>query len=90
MIKDYFDNADYSVLEWPSQSPDLNPIEYCWGLLDRKLEEKKARPSSESAMMVCLRAGWAAITKKELCLLIDSMPRRVQAVIDAKGGPTKY
>ena len=46
--------------------------------------------SSEDAMMKCLRAGSAVITKEELKLLIDSMPHRVQAVIKAKGGPTKY
>ena len=28
-------------LPWPSQSPDMNPKEALWGLLDRSLRKKK-------------------------------------------------
>jgi len=37
-----------------------------------------------------LQEEWANITSEELGNLAASMPRRLQAVIDAHGGPTKY
>ncbi len=36
------------------------------------------------------KQSWASITPEECHRLITSMPRRIDAVIHAKGGPTKY
>lgn len=37
-----------------------------------------------------LKVGWGNITGDTLDSLVESMPDRLQAVIDAKGGPTMY
>ena len=77
-----------TLLPWPSQSPDLNPIEHVWGILDRKAKDRKCNTLDE--LMDVLRKSWAALPVDTLRSLIHSMPRRIQAVIAAKGGNTKY
>ncbi len=76
------------VLNWPANSPDLNPIENLWGIVKRKM--RYARPNNAEELKATIRATWALITPEQCHRLIDSMPRRIAAVIQAKRAPTKY
>jgi transposase len=78
------------VMEWPSQSPDLNPIEHFWNHVARELKRSGKLFSTKDQL-------WESLQKileeknKELCRkLIGTMSRRVLDVIKAKGGPTKW
>uniref|UniRef100_A0A8R1HQB1 Glycosyltransferase family 92 protein n=2 Tax=Caenorhabditis japonica TaxID=281687 RepID=A0A8R1HQB1_CAEJA len=73
--------------EWPNQSPDLNPIEHMWEELERRL--KGVRASNADQKFAQLEAAWKSIPMTVVQTLLDLMPRRCQAVIDAKGYPTK-
>ncbi|XP_057216148.1 tescalcin b isoform X1 [Triplophysa rosa] len=48
-----------------------------------------ARPNNAEELKATIRATWALITPEQCHRLIDSMPRRIAAVIQAKGAPTK-
>jgi transposase len=76
------------LLEWPAQSPDLNPIEHLWEELDRRCKGRK--PRNQAHLFELLKAEWDTIPTSVLTNLVDSMPRRCAAVIKAKGFPTKY
>ncbi|KAK6292189.1 hypothetical protein J4Q44_G00379740 [Coregonus suidteri] len=50
---------------------------------------QNARPNNAEELKATIRATWALITPEQCQKLIDSMPRRINAVIEAKGAPTK-
>lgn len=76
------------VFPTPPQSPDINPIENLWSLLEVKL--RKLKCSSRRELIDNLQKCWLEITTETTENLVKSMPRRLQAVVNAKGGPTKY
>ena len=86
--KAYVRNQGWKTFEWPSQSPDLNPIENLWSILDDKV--KYRRCNTEDDLFEVLQDAWYDLDTDLLTNLADSMPRRCQAVIDSKGWPTKY
>jgi len=71
------------VLEWPSQSPDLNPIELLWEDMDREI--KKEKPTSLAGLEEVTRQVWSEISQEKLNKLIDRLLRLCQAVIEAEG-----
>lgn len=79
-----------TVLEWPPQSPDLNPIEHLWDVLKRKLADYPNPPKGIHELWERVEEQWNTITKEECMTLIESMPRRIEAVLKAKGRNTKY
>ena len=77
-------------LEWPSQSPDLNPIEHLWDELERKIRRDKVKPKNKAELFAALEREWGRIHSNVTDNLVNSMPRRIKAVLDAKGGATPY
>uniref|UniRef100_A0A8R1IR70 Uncharacterized protein n=1 Tax=Caenorhabditis japonica TaxID=281687 RepID=A0A8R1IR70_CAEJA len=68
--------------------PGLQSIEYMWEELEQRLKEVRA--SNDNQKFAQLEAAWKSIPMTVVQTLLDSMPRRCQAVIDAKAYPTKY
>uniref|UniRef100_A0AAZ3SRV7 Tc1-like transposase DDE domain-containing protein n=1 Tax=Oncorhynchus tshawytscha TaxID=74940 RepID=A0AAZ3SRV7_ONCTS len=75
-------------LEWPSQSPDLNPIKHLWR--DLKIAVQQCSPSNLTELERICREEWEKLTKYRCAELVTSYPRRLEAVIAAKGASTKY
>lgn len=76
--------GELQIMVWPSQSPDLSPIELLWDELDRKAKQRL--PQNENMLWKYLQDAWQQITPDCLMNLIERMPRICNAVICAKGG----
>ena len=87
-VTDWLDIHIENVLEWPAQSPDLNPIEHLWDILDKKLRQHAI--TNIPQLKSVIETEWNEISADETSNLVNSMPRRLQAVRKAKGNPTKY
>jgi transposase len=86
----WFKDNGFIVMVWPPQSADLNPIEHIWHHLKKKLGEYETAPKSIHELWERVQTEWDKIPAGVIQNLIESMPRRVEAVLKAKGGYTKY
>ncbi len=86
--KSWFNDHGVIVLDWPANSPDLNPIENLWGIVKRKMRD--TRPNNADELKATVKETWASITPQQCHKLITSIPRRIEAVIKAKEAPIKY
>ncbi len=86
--KSWFNDHGVTVLDWPANSTDLNPIENLWGIVKRKTRD--TRPNNADDLKATVKETWASIPPQQCHKLITSMPRQIEAVIKAKGAPTKY
>ncbi len=57
--KSWFNDHDVTVLDWPANSPDLNPIENLWGIVKRKMRD--TRPNNADDLKATVKATWASI-----------------------------
>ncbi|GFY23560.1 transposable element Tcb2 transposase [Trichonephila clavipes] len=79
---------NFSVINWPPRSPDLNPIENCWDVSEQGV--KGPAPTNLTELWAALANIWQVILVECFHKLVEFMLRRVTAVIKARGGPTRY
>ena len=90
IVQEWFQDNSLEVFEWPANSPDLNPIENLWELVKRELYGYDTPASGMLELWERVQEVWEKVTPQQCQDLIESMPRRIQACIRKKGGPTKY
>ena len=71
---------------WPSQSPDLNPIEDPWNQLEIRIRKRPNKFKNNVELETALHEEWNQIPRNIYMNLIESMPRRIEAVISNNGG----
>ncbi|KAK0134277.1 Transposable element Tcb1 transposase [Merluccius polli] len=92
IISDWFLEHDneFTVLKWPPQSPDLNPIEHLWDVVEREIRIMDVQPTNLQQLRDAIMSISTKLSEECFQYLVESVPRRIKAVLKAKGGPTRY
>ncbi len=92
IISDLFLEHDneFTLLKWPPQSPDLNPIEQLWDVLEREIHIMDVQPTNLQQLHDAIISIWTKISEECFQHLVESMQWRIKAVLKKKVGPTRY
>lgn len=88
--KEFLHSRNIPLLDWPSRSPDLNPIENLWSILAYKVFLHGRQYSDIMELKEAVNTEWKNIDVGIIQNLINSMPKRLEDVITNNGGHTSY
>ena len=90
IITNCFKKMKITVLDWPGNSPDLNPIENLWSIVKNSL--RKMDYTTKIKLIEAVIHVWFHDEKiKKICkTLVLSMKKRVKSVLENKGGHINY
>lgn len=88
--KEFLMSRAIPILDWPALSPDLNPIENLWAILSSKVFHHGRQYTSIKVLKEAIIEEWKKIDLETIQNLVNSMPRRLQEVINNHGGHTSY
>jgi len=90
LVRNWFTDNHVTVMKWPAQSPDLNPIENLWRYVSTVIYGKnKPKFTNLHQLYAAIVDAWVHISQSVIDKLIASMPRRCAAVLRSCGYGTK-
>ncbi|GFT45835.1 transposable element Tcb2 transposase [Trichonephila clavipes] len=89
-VEELPESEDITKMNWPAYSPDLNPIEYMWDGLGRRIAVRLHHPENIQQLKQMLIEERAFLPQEMLHQLVLSMRRRCKATIAMRGGHIPY
>ena len=86
----FLDQQGVEVMDWPAQSLDMNPMEHIWDQMPVWIWDMDDPPSTVAELNNAVCQAWVAVQPGRVRTLVESMPRRVRALLAARGGHTRY
>lgn len=86
----YLNAVGIPFMEWPANSPDMNPIEHLWDAIKKTIRRRTPPPANHNQLVDAAIQEWENTPQEVIQNLISSMPRRMEAVIRSRGGHTRY
>ncbi|KAK3516869.1 hypothetical protein QTP70_027070, partial [Hemibagrus guttatus] len=87
MVQEWFDdhNNQFEVLTPPPNSPDLNPIQYLWDVLDKQVRSMEAPSRILQDLKDLLLTSWCQIPQHTFRDLVECIPRRWPWFLSGRG-----
>ena len=86
--KEWLKNKHFKVLEWPSQSLDLNPIKNLWSEVKRQVAKRQPR-NLKDLERIC-KEEWTKIPPKICANMLKNYNKRLTPLLANKRFSTKY
>ncbi len=86
IISDWFLEHDneFTLLKWPPQSPDLNPVEHLWDVVEREIHIMDVQTTNLQQLCDAIMSIWTKISEECFQHLVESMPWIIKAVLKSK------
>ena len=89
LVNEFFPDNNIARLEWPACSPDIKPIDHVSDTLKRTVFGRDDPPTTPRDLRQIAVEG-DNLDQQDLDELVDSMSRRIQACINARGHATGH
>jgi transposase len=89
-VMELLEANEANVIDWPPYSPDLNPIEHVWHWIKHEMEVEYPVPNSAEEIESNVMEIWRSITPDMCANWCYNYNKRLEAVVLARGGYTKY
>ena len=89
-VSQFLADNEITVLDWPPQSPDLNPIENLWSIVKARRAKKFNPPTSRQELIDQVYKIWSEIDSDLRKNLADSAINRLKECLRRNGKQTKY
>lgn len=90
IVTQYLEEVGIAAMEWPARSADMNPIEHLWDAIKRRIRGRSNPPTTLQQLRIAVTEEWDTFPQDKIRNLINSMPRRVRALKNARGSNTSY
>ena len=90
VVMNFLAENTIETLDWPPQSPDMNPIQNLWAIIKQKRQKKYGVPASKDAIIEQIFDIWNNIDPEIVSNLADSANKRINEVLKSKGKVIKY
>jgi len=89
-VLQFFADHDITIMDWPAQSPDLNPIENLWSIIKQRRAKKFGMPTTKNELIEQIFEIWDNIDAELKNKLAESVPKRLIKIIENNGKQLDY